>query len=155
MTKSKRRHAVDVDETAAALLADHRSNCLAGAGGPFDRGAFVIANDTGRRVAWKPKWATKTFLRYQRQLDLRAVRLHDLRLFMAPRMLDPGILLTVVARRVDHRSVSTTLDFYSHVITGRDGFAADALAAVGDPATVDHRNALESAASSTPSNGDH
>ena len=104
MTKSKRRHAVDVDETAAALLAEHRSRCLADAGGPFDRGAFVFANDTDRRVAWKSNWVTKTFLRYQRQVGLRAFRLHDLRHFMATQMLDLGIPLTVVARRLDHRA---------------------------------------------------
>ena len=156
-SKTKRRQAVDVDETAAALLAEHQSRCLADAVGRsiVAPGAFVFANDTGRRAAWKPNWATKTFLRYQRQDGLRSVPAHDLRHFMATQMLDLGILLTVVARRLDHRRVATTLDFYGHVITGRDRFAADALAAVVHPATADHRNALESATSSTPSNGEH
>ena len=47
-----------------------------------------------------------------------------------PQMLDLGIPVTVVARRLDHRRVSTTLDFYNHVVTGRDRFAADSLAGV-------------------------
>ena len=45
-------------------------------------------------------------------------------------MLDLGVPVTVVARRLDHRRVSTTLDFYSHVITGQDRFAAEGLARV-------------------------
>ena len=88
----------------------------------------MFAADADGHVAWKPNRVTKTFLRYQRQLGLRAFRLHDLRHFIATHMLDLGIPITVVARRLDHRRVSTTLDFYSHVITGRDRFAADSLA---------------------------
>ena len=127
-TKTKRRHAVDVDDMVSALVDDHRRRCLAHAGGEFGRDAFVFANDADGSVAWKPNWVTKTFLRYQRELGVRAFRLHDLRHFMATQMLDLGIPLTVVARRLDHRRVSTTLDFYSHVITGRDRFAAERLA---------------------------
>ena len=41
------------------------------------------------------------------------------------------------ARRLDHRRVSTTMDFYSHVITGRDRFAADALANIMRARRVD------------------
>ena len=71
---------------------------------------------------------TKTFVRYQSAAGLRPFRLHDLRHFMATQMLDLGVPVTVVARRLDHRRVSTTLDFSSHVITGRDRFAAEGLA---------------------------
>ena len=137
MTKTKRRHAVDLDDTATALLAAHRSRCQADRQGELDRGAFVFANDTDGCCPWKPNWATKTFLRYQRELGLRAFRLHDLRHFMATQMLDLGIPPTVVARRLDHRRVSTTTDFYSHVITGRDRFAADALANIMRARRVD------------------
>ena len=97
-------------------------------GRPPDRNAFVFAAAADGLVAWKPNRVTKTLLRYQRQLGLRAFRLHDLRHFMATQMLDLGIPITVVARRLDHRRVSTTLDFYSHLISGRDRFAADSLA---------------------------
>lgn len=88
----------------------------------------MFANDTDGCCPWKPNWATKTFLRYRRELGMRAFRLHDIRHFLATQMLDLGIPLTVVARRLDHRRISTTLDFYSHVITGRDRFVAERLA---------------------------
>ena len=44
---------------------------------------------------------------------------------MATQMLDLGVPVAVVARRLDHRRVSTTLDSYSHVITGPYRFAAE------------------------------
>ncbi len=140
VTKTKRRHAVDLDDTATRLLGDHHARCRAATGGRLpDRNGFVFANDTDGCCAWKPNWATKTFLRYQREVGLRAFRLHDLRHFMATQMLDLGIAPTVVARRLDHRRVSTTMDFYSHVITGRDRFAADALANILQARRVDTR----------------
>ncbi len=46
---------------------------------------------------------------------------------MATQMLDAGVPLPVVARRLDHRRVSTTLDRYAHVVPGRDAQAAAAL----------------------------
>jgi integrase len=56
-----------------------------------------------------------------------AFRLHDLRHFMATQMLDAGIPLAVVARRLDHRRASTTLDRYAHAVPGRDAHAARTL----------------------------
>jgi integrase len=135
-TNNRRRHAVDIDDTVAALLVEHRVRCFGDA--VADRDGFVFTNDAAGRIAWKPNWVTKTFLRHQRALGLRAFRLHDLRHFMATQMLDLGIPVTVVARRLDHRRVSTTLDFYSHVITGRDRFAADSLAAILQGARPGH-----------------
>jgi integrase len=109
------------------LLAEHVARFD---GAPVGRDSFLFAKDTDERIAWKPNWVTKTFLRYQQAAGLRPFRLHDLRHFMATQMLDLGVPVTVVARRLDHRRVSTTLDFYSHVITGRDRFAAESLARV-------------------------
>ena len=124
-TKNKRRYAVDIDEVTAALLAKYVARFD---GDKADRSSFLFARDAAGRVAWKPNWVTKTLLRYQRAVGLRPFRLHDLRHFMATQRLDLGVPVTVVARRLDHRRVSTTLDFYSHVITGRDRFAAEGLA---------------------------
>lgn len=124
-TKNKRRYAVEIDGTTASLFAGH----LAAFDDPLpDPDSFIFTKAADGRVAWRPNWVTKTFLRYQRAAELRPFRLHDLRHFMATQMLDLGVPVTVVARRLDHRRVSTTLDFYSHVISGHDGFAAEHLA---------------------------
>ncbi len=87
----------------------------------------MFSDDPGGATAWKPNRATKAFLRARRAAGLREFRLHDLRHFMATQMLDAGVPLPVVARRLDHRRVSTTLDRYAHAVPGRDAQAAAAL----------------------------
>jgi integrase len=46
---------------------------------------------------------------------------------MATQMLQAGIPLPVVARRLDHRRASTTLDRYAHAVPGGDAQAAETL----------------------------
>jgi site-specific recombinase XerD len=46
---------------------------------------------------------------------------------MATEMLLTGVPLSIVSRRLDHRRISTTLDFYAHVTPAGDRFAATAL----------------------------
>jgi integrase len=74
-----------------------------------------------------PNRAAKAFLRARRDAGLRDFRLHDLRHFMATEMLDVGIALPVVSRRLDHRRRSTTLGRYGHAVPGRDAEAAETL----------------------------
>jgi integrase len=54
-------------------------------------------------------------------------RLHDLRHFLAAEMLDAGVPLPVVSRRLDHQRASTTLNVYAHAVPGRDAPAAQLL----------------------------
>jgi len=94
---------------------------------------FVFSDDGGV-TAWKPNRVTKAFIRYRRGAGLRSFRLHDLRHFMATEMLDAGVPIVVVSRRLDHRRVSTTLDRYAHVVPGRDAHAAVTLRQIIQPA---------------------
>jgi integrase len=55
------------------------------------------------------------------------VRLHDLRHFHASALLEAGVPVTVVSRRLGHASASMTLDVYGHVLPAADADAADAL----------------------------
>ena len=115
-TKTKRPHSVDLDPDTCALLARHAD----------ERGrsdGFVFSDDGGI-TAWKPNRVTKAFIRYRRAAGLRPFRLHDLRHFMATEMLDAGVPIVVVSRRLDHRRVSTTLDKYAHAVPGSDAHAA-------------------------------
>jgi integrase len=124
-TKTKRRHRVDLDPDSIDVLAEHARRCrhdnaaLSGDG-------FVFSDDHGD-TAWKPNRVTKAFLRMRREAGLREFRLHDLRHFMATQMLDAGVPIAVVSRRLDHRRVSTTLDRYAHVVPGGDAAAAQTL----------------------------
>ena len=116
-TKTKRPHSVDLDPTTCVLLASQAQE----RGGQRD--GFVFSDDGGI-TAWKPNRVPKAFIRYRRGAGLRPFRLHDLRHFMATEMLDAGVPIVVVSRRLDHRRVSTTLDKYAHVVPGGDAHAA-------------------------------
>lgn len=119
-TKTKRRHSVELSahtyDTLIALRAD-------------DSVGFVFSDDGGV-TAWKPNRVTKTFIRYRRAAGCREFRFHDLRHFMATEMLNAGIPLPVVARRLDHQRPSTTLNFYAQAVPGGDAHAAAALEAL-------------------------
>jgi integrase len=88
---------------------------------------FVFSDDANSAAAWKPNRVTKAFGRLRRDAGLRQFRLHDLRYFMATQMLEAGVPLPVVSRRLDHRRVSTTLDRYAHAVPGGDAAAAQTL----------------------------
>ena len=108
-TKTKRSHVVDLDPDSFAVLAEYAETAMALPDG------FVFSDDGGT-AAWKPNRVTKTFLRHRRAAGLRPFRLHDLRHFMATEMLDAGVPIVVVSRRLDHQRVSTTLDKYAHAV---------------------------------------
>lgn len=119
-TKTKRRHSVDLDpDTFEALVALDA-----------DGAAGYVFSDDGGVTAWKPNRVTKTFIRHRRAAGLREFRLHDLRHFMATEMLQAGIALPVVARRLDHRRASTTLNYYAQAVPGGDAHAARTLQAI-------------------------
>jgi integrase len=125
-TKTKRSHSVDLDphsyQSLIALASDEQAF------------GFVFSDDGGV-AAWKPNRVTKNFVRYRRAVGLREFRLHDLRHFMATEMLDAGIPLPVVSRRLDHQRASTTLNVYAHAVPGRDATAAQLLhRIIHDPA---------------------
>ena len=125
-TKTKRRHTVELDVVTTEVLAEHSCRVTAVVGG-LDRDGFVFANDSRGVQAWKPNWVTKAFQRAVRGAGLRPFRLHDLRHFMATEMLHAGVPIPIVSRRLDHRRISTTLDFYAHTTPSGDRFAAETL----------------------------
>lgn len=127
-TKGKRSHVVDLDPTTFAVVADLHQTLVAP---PVDDD-FLFTDD-GDRTAWKPNRVTKNFLRNRRAAGLRPFRLHDLRHFMATEMLQAGVPIVVVSRRLDHRRVSTTLDRYAHAVQGADAHASQTLASIISP----------------------
>jgi integrase len=85
---------VDLDPTTCALLARHVDD----RGGRSD--GYVFSDDGGA-TAWKPNRVTNVFIRHRRGAGLRPFRLHDLRHFMASEMLQAGVPIVVVSRRLD------------------------------------------------------
>ncbi len=121
-TKTKRRHVVDLDPETVDVLVD-----LAAQRGCAARAEAFVFSDDGGSTAWKPNRVTKAFVRHRRAAGLRPFRLHDLRHFMATEMLQAGVPLVIVSRRLDHQRVSTTLDKYAHAVPGGDAQAAATL----------------------------
>jgi integrase len=120
-TKTRRSHVVDLDPGTCEIVARYVATLerVVGEG-------FVFSDDNGA-TAWKPNRVTKTFGRHRKAVGLRSFRLHDLRHFMATQMLQAGVPIATVSRRLDHRRVSTTLDRYAHAVPGGDAHASAAL----------------------------
>ena len=72
-----------------------------------------------------PEKVTHAFTSIVRSINLKGVRLHDLRHTHASLMLQAGVHPKVVSERLGHASVSITLDTYSHVLPGLQEDAAD------------------------------
>ena len=81
-------------------------------------------------LPWKPNWVTKRFARALEQAGVEHFRLHDLRHFVATQMLTSGVALAVVAARLGHARVSTTLNVYAASMPASDLAAAESLAAL-------------------------
>jgi integrase len=62
-----------------------------------------------------------------KRAELPAIRLHDLRHTCATILLMAGKHPKYVQELLGHRSISITLDTYSHVIEGMDGGLAEAM----------------------------
>lgn len=57
-------------------------------------------------------------------LGLKKVRLHDLRHYVATRLLDAGIPVREVSERLGHASATTTLTIYAASVPATDRIAA-------------------------------
>jgi len=97
-------------------------------GGVLDERAFMFAADPAGRSAWKPNRLTKTLNRARRAAGIPGVQLRHRRHFMATEMLDVGVPIVVISRRLAHSRTSTTLDRYAQRVPGRDAAAAEMLA---------------------------
>ena len=75
---------------------------------------------------WRPDVVTNRFAKLRHRLDLDGVRLHDLRHFVATRMLAQGADVRTVAGRLGHADATTTR-VYSHFLPERDREAAEQL----------------------------
>jgi integrase len=110
-----RRHRDDVDKRAAAAGVDLLPD------------AYVFAREADGASPWRPNWVTMKFIRLRDDNGLAGHRLHDLRHFMATEMLNAGVPVVVVSRRLDHKRVSTTFDRYTHAVPGQDEQASATL----------------------------
>jgi integrase len=133
--KSGRGRAVALDASTAAALRVHRARQLEErlAWGPAyrDEGDFVFRREDGSPL--HPDYVSSAFRDAVAALDVRRIRLHDLRHTWASLALRAGVNPKVVSERLGHATVSFTLDVYSHVLPGLQEDAAAKVAALIEP----------------------
>lgn len=80
----------------------------------------------GGEIPWRRDRATKLFADLRDTLKVDH-RLYDLRHFHATELLDAGVSPVVVAHRLGHRNVSTTVNLYGHLRPESDRLASGKL----------------------------
>ena len=126
----------DDDPTGPGIGSEFEAT-LTGAAERPDRRAFVFSNEVDGSECWYPDSVSRAFARLCRKAGIKGVRMHDLRHYVATRLLSEGVDVRTVAGRLGHRNASTTLNVYSHFLPEADREAADLLGRIFDDALLE------------------
>ena len=88
-----------------------------------------------------PDTVTHAWRKLARRTGFRGIRLHDARHTHATLLLNQGVRPKVVQKRLEHATIPTTLDVYSHVAPGLQEAAAKRFDTLLEPS--DDRRAEE------------
>lgn len=124
-TKTHAARNVELDALTVGLLRRHRQ-AMEDRAAAFEvalvRDAFVFSIDPSGRRPIRPERATKAFARIRDKVGApESLRLHDLRHLNASMLLEAGVPITEVSKRLGHAKTSTTLDVYAHLMPGQRG----------------------------------
>ena len=129
-TKTHAARRIAIDSGTVESLRHHR-NVGGGVGDRMRRrlggDAFVFSTSPDGRDNWNPAYLTQAFARLAKRAGVPDVRLHDLRHFVATRLLANGVDVRTVAGRLGHRNPNVTLNVYAHFLPEADRDAADLL----------------------------
>lgn len=129
-TKTHQSRRVALDGSTVDALAEHRvvaDDRASICGTQLVDDAFVFSADVEGREPWYPDSVSRRFRDSCRKVGLEGVRLHDLRHYVATRLLTAGVDVRTVAGRLGHRNAATTLNVYSHFVPESDQRAAEIL----------------------------
>ncbi|WP_083938198.1 site-specific integrase [Paenibacillus daejeonensis] len=70
------------------------------------------------------KWLTRFIKRH----ELKPIRFHDLRHTLATLLINQGVHAKIIASRLGHADIRTTMDIYGHALKSADQAAADTVA---------------------------
>ena len=87
---------------------------------------LVFPNEFGRYL--NPMRVTRALARLASLANYSDIRVHDLRHLHASILLQSGMNIVLVSKRLGHSSVSMTLDIYGHLLPGWQKEAATAFA---------------------------
>jgi integrase len=128
--KNHERRDVTIDSRTVAALRGLRKRQLAERldWGAAYRGVedLVFTWEDGRPVL--PDFVTKAFGRLTAGLDVPRLKLHELRHSHASLLLQDGVPVHVVAKRLGHKDPSVTLNVYADAVPDDDGRAVDTFA---------------------------
>ena len=132
-TKTHQTRRVTIDGATTANLRRHlRSQDALARTLPtlMRRDPFVFSNSIDGSEPWRPDSTTRAFRSLCVKAGVPGVRLHDLRHYVATRLLTSGVDARTVAGRLGHRNPSTTLNVYAHFVPESDQNAAATLASL-------------------------
>jgi integrase len=115
-TKTHQSRRVTLDSGTVAVLADHRAWSEENAKlarTSITKQSFVFSHAVDGSAPWRPDSTTRAFRILCDEAGVTGVRLHDLRHYVATRLLASGIDVRTVAGRLGHRNPATTLNVYA------------------------------------------
>jgi integrase len=129
-TKTHQSRRISLDAGSIANLRAHwgrMTERAAVAGTVITSEGFVFSHAVDGSTPWHPDSTSRAFRKICQRAGVTGIRLHDLRHYVATRLLAAGVDVRTVAGRLGHRNPSTTLNVYSHFVPEADREAADAL----------------------------
>ena len=129
-TKTHGTRRIALDQATVATLKAHRETADGPRRGLRDEvaaDAYLFSDDPAGQTSWRPWLVTQAFARLAERAGMPEVRLHDLRHFVATRLLSSGVDVRTVAGRLGHKNPNVTLSVYAHFLPEADREAADVL----------------------------
>lgn len=132
-TKTGKTRPVSIDAGTVAVLRRQSQQQLDDAaewGEAWVATGHVFTLEDGE--PWRPNAITRLFDRAVKTVDVPRIRLHDARHTWATLALRAGVHPKVVQERLGHKTISITMDTYSHVMPDMQESAAELVAALVD-----------------------
>jgi integrase len=136
-TKTHQSRRISLDAGTVGALKAHQASMAAranDAAAAIASDSFVFSHSADGSTPWHPDSTTRAFRKICQQAGVTGVRLHDLRHYVATRLLAAGVDVRTVAGRLGHRNPSTTLNVYSHFVPETDQGAAETLGRIFEDA---------------------
>jgi integrase len=136
-TKTHQGRRISLDANTRAILKNHFAQMEERArfvGAQLTPDSFMFSDAADSSSPWLPDSTTRSFRALCSKAGIRNIRLHDLRHYVATRLLSAGVDVRTVAGRLGHRNASTTLNVYAHFVPQADERAADLLGEIFDNA---------------------